>query len=204
MIRGKLFIVSAPSGTGKTTILKKVVSEVRKLAFSVSHTTRAPRRGERDGHDYYFVNKEQFEAIIAADGFLEWAEVHGNYYGTAMAPIKTQLADGNDVILDIDVQGAEIVRQTCQLPKVDIFIVPPDLPELEKRLRGRGTEGPNDIVRRLENAQTEMSQCDNYEYLIVNDQVDRAAKMLTAIIYSERSRDRRTLHGDAVASIGNV
>ena len=198
MTGGKLFIVSAPSGTGKTTILKKVVSLVRKLAFSVSHTTRSPRRTERDGHDYYFVNKEQFEEIIGAGGFLEWAEVHGNYYGTALTPLKKQLAEGNDVILDIDVQGAEIVRRSCLLPNVDIFIAPPDLHELEKRLRGRGTEGQNEIVRRLENARTEMRQCDHYEYLIVNDQVDSAVKMLTSILYAERSRERRTLHGDAV------
>lgn len=203
MIRGKLFIVSAPSGTGKTTILKMVVSEVSKLAFSVSHTTRAPRRGERDGHDYYFVDKDQFEAIVDAGGFLEWAEVHGNYYGTALAPLEKQLAEGNDVILDIDVQGAEIVRRSCLLENVDIFIAPPDLLELEKRLRGRGTEQQTDIVQRLENALAEMSQCDQYDYLIVNDQVDSAMKMLTSILYAERSRERRSLHGDALILIGN-
>jgi len=203
MIRGKLFIVSAPSGTGKTTILKKVVSGVSKLAFSVSHTTRAPRQGEREGCDYYFVDKAQFEAIIAAEGFLEWAKVHGNYYGTALAPLEKQLAEGNDVVLDIDVQGAEIVRRSCLFPNVDIFIAPPDLHELEKRLRGRGTEGQSDIVQRLKNAQKEMGQCDQYEYLIVNDQVDSAAKMLTSILYAERSRERRSLYGDALILIGN-
>lgn len=192
---GKLFIVSAPSGTGKTTILKKVMAEIEGLAFSISHTTRVERESEQDGRDYFFVDKDNFKKMIAADGFLEWALVHDNYYGTALSPLKQQFSQGYDIILDIDVQGAEIVRKADLLPAVHIFIAPPSLTELEQRLRGRGTETESSVIQRLKNARKEMQQHNKYEYLVVNDQVESAVRMLSAIIYAERSRGRRTLQG---------
>lgn len=192
---GNLIIVSAPSGTGKTTILKRVMEQVERLEFSVSHTTRSPRPGEQDGSDYYFVDHRLFEQMIEQDAFLEWARVHDNYYGTAMAPIENKLRRGYDVILDIDVQGADIVRQNPRLEYVDIFIIPPSSAELERRLRQRGTEDEQSIATRLANGVEEMHHSEKYEYLIVNDRVEDAATMLGAIIYAERAKDRRGLNG---------
>lgn len=192
---GNLIIVSAPSGTGKTSILKRVMEQVERLEFSVSHTTRSPRPGEQDGSDYYFVDHRLFEQMIEQDAFLEWARVHDNYYGTAMAPIENKLRRGYDVILDIDVQGADIVRQNPRLEYVDIFIIPPSSAELERRLRQRGTEDEQSIATRLANGVEEMHHSAKYKYLIVNDRVEDAATMLGAIIYAERAEDRRGLNG---------
>ena len=192
---GRLFIISAPSGTGKTSLLKIVMVQVRRLVFSVSHTTRLPRDGERDGNDYYFVTREHFQAMIAAGAFLEWATVHGNYYGTALAPLASELEANRDVILDIDVQGAEIVRRDKRLPATFIFIAPPGMKELECRLRGRGTEKEETIRKRLRNARIEMGSGGKYDYFVINDDLQNAAKMVSAIIYAERARDRRTIEG---------
>lgn len=198
---GTLIILSAPSGTGKTTILKQVMARVGNLAFSVSHTTRKPRKGEVDGKDYCFVSRAGFEKMIAAGAFLEWAEVHDNYYGTALEPLRSQLELGNDIVLDIDVQGAAIIRAEKRLPAVHVFITPPDLHELERRLRGRGTEDEATVVKRLRNAAEEMKACTAYDYVIVNDLVEHAAEVLCSIIYAERARNRRTMDG---RSIGNI
>lgn len=192
---GMLIIVSAPSGTGKTTVLQETMQQVERLVFSVSHTTRQPRPGEQDGRDYFFVSKQQFEEMIKNNGFLEWALVHDNYYGTALASLRAGLDAGFDMVLDIDVQGAEIVRQQSRLETIDIFIAPPDQAELEKRLRRRGTEDEQTILKRLANAVEEMNQCSKYEYLIVNDSVENAVTMLSGIIYAERARKRRALDG---------
>lgn len=192
---GKLFIISAPSGTGKTSLLKIVMSEVERLGFSVSHTTRPEREGERDGKEYYFVTKEEFQKMMAAGEFLEWAMVHGNYYGTALSPLSRQLELNEDVILDIDVQGAEIIRRDGRLPATHIFIAPPDMKELERRLRGRGTEKEQTVQKRLRNAHSEMAHCEKYDYFIINDDLQRAAGLVSSIIYAERVRDRRTAHG---------
>jgi guanylate kinase len=194
-VSGTLIIVSAPSGTGKTTILKQVMAEVNNLAFSVSHTTRAPRKGEVDGQDYRFVDKPHFEKMIQDDAFLEWAQVHDNYYGTALEPLRRQLELGYDVLLDIDVQGAGIIRTGSKLSALHVFIAPPDIAELEKRLRGRGTEDEDTVVKRLKNAVVEMNNCESYEYFIVNDRVENAVRALCGIIYAERARNRRTLDG---------
>jgi guanylate kinase len=194
-VSGTLIIVSAPSGTGKTTILKQVMAEVNNLAFSVSHTTRAPRKGEVDGQDYRFVDKPHFEKMIQDDAFLEWAQVHDNYYGTALEPLRRQLELGYDVLLDIDVQGAGIIRTGSKLSALHVFIAPPDIAELEKRLRGRGTEDEDTVVKRLKNAVVEMNNCESYEYFIVNDRVENAARALCGIIYAERARNRRALDG---------
>ncbi len=200
---GRLFIISAPSGTGKTSLLKIVMSQVRQLVFSVSHTTRPPREGERDGSDYYFVTREQFQAMIAAGAFLEWATVHDNYYGTALSPLASELEVNRDVILDIDVQGADIVRRDKRLPASFIFIAPPGMKELESRLRGRGTEKEETIRKRLQNARLEMGSGEKYDYFVINDDLQNAAKMVSAIIYAERARERRTIEG-LVIDVGSI
>jgi guanylate kinase len=175
--------------------LKQVMAEVNNLAFSVSHTTRAPRKGEVDGQDYRFVDKPHFEKMIQDDAFLEWAQVHDNYYGTALEPLRRQLELGYDVLLDIDVQGAGIIRTGSKLSALHVFIAPPDIAELEKRLRGRGTEDEETVVKRLKNAVVEMNNCESYEYFIVNDRVENAVRALCGIIYAERARNRRALDG---------
>lgn len=195
---GTLFVVSAPSGTGKTTILKQMMAAVPGIVFSVSHTTREPRRGERQGYDYHFVEHVVFQKMINDGDFLEWAEVHGNYYGTAMSPVRAQLDSGLDVVLDIDVQGAGIIRDSSPLPAAYIFVAPPDMAELERRLRGRGTEDEESVLKRLENARREMQHCSEYDYLIVNEKLSEAVTMLSGIVFAERSRNRRTIDGKKV------
>ncbi|MGB5685532.1 MAG: guanylate kinase [Candidatus Electrothrix sp.] len=188
MAEGLLLVVSAPSGCGKTTILKQVMAKVSGLEFSVSHTTRQPRVGELDGSDYHFISKEAFIAIRdqQPSGFLEWAEVHGNFYGTSRQDVEALLVVGKDVVLDIDIQGAEQVRNNAD--PVTVFISPPTLAELERRLRGRGTESTEDLAVRLANAEKEMAAADNYRYLIVNDVLEQAVRDLQAIITAERRR----------------
>ena len=194
-MNGNLFIVSAPSGTGKTSILKRVIDQMEQLEFSVSHTTRLPRKGEQDGRDYHFVSRQVFERMIDENAFLEWATVHDNYYGTALEPVEVKLREGFDVILDIDVQGAEIVRQQSRIDYIDVFIAPPDATELEARLRRRGTEDEQSIATRLANSVEEMLQSSKYRYLVVNDRLEDAVTMLCAIIYAQRAEGRRSLHG---------
>lgn len=202
MTTGRLFVISAPSGTGKTTILRKVMARLPGLVFSVSHTTRTPRPGERDGREYHFVNRTDFEAMRESNQFLEWALVHDNYYGTSRRAIAEQLQRGLDVILDIDVQGAAIIRRSTGLEATHIFISPPGLVELEHRLRGRGTETEESIQLRLNNARIEMQAADDYEYLIVNDVLDEAVDLLSAIILAERARAHRLPSGSPIQLIG--
>lgn len=198
MTTGKLFILSAPSGAGKTTLLKRVMADLPGLAFSVSHTTRLPRAGEVDGVDYHFVSRGQFEAMREQGVFLEWAEVHGNLYGTSRPAVLAQLATGLDVILDIDVQGTAILRNSAAIPSASLFITPPSLSELERRLRGRGTDSEETILLRLKNAGTEMRAAVDYEYLIVNDCLEQAVDTLRAIVIAERSRGHRLPTGQAI------
>lgn len=200
MNQGKLFILSAPSGTGKTTILKKVMASIEGLEFSVSHTTRKPREGERNGKDYHFVDRKEFLAIKENGHFLECADVHGNLYGTSSLVVQEQIESGLDVILDIDVQGARIVKALEDTAGIYIFISPPSLNELERRLRGRGQDSEETIVRRLTNARLEMEAVAEYDYLIVNDNVDETARMFESIILAERSRGRRLINGKAIMS----
>lgn len=195
MERGNLFIISAPSGTGKTTILKKIITEIENIAFSVSHTTRLPRAEEQEGGDYFFIDKEAFAAMRQQDLFLEWAEVHGNLYGTSSDTVQAAVKQGLDIILDIDVQGARQVKEKLGLNGVFIFISPPSLAELAKRLTGRSTETDDVIATRLANAKEEMKSIDQYDYVIVNDTVDRAVEVLKSIIVAERSRKRRNMFG---------
>ena len=188
MVNGKLFIISAPSGTGKTTILKRVISELENVVFSVSHTTRAPRAGEKDGLDYFFIDEEVFQTMQKKGHFLEWAEVHGNFYGTSSHAVKEITDQGKDIILDIDVQGARQVMDKVGDKGVFVFISPPSLEELEKRLVNRGTESDSVIAIRLKNAQDEMKCVERYDYAIVNDQVNLAVEELISIIIDERSK----------------
>lgn len=199
MSDGVLLVISAPSGCGKTTIVNRVMASLNGLVFSVSHTTRSPRAGEIDGMHYHFVDSDSFIALRDQEpsGFLEWAEVHGNLYGTSREEVEKQQAAGNDVILDIDVQGGEQVRSHCC--PVTVFIAPPSLAELERRLRGRGTENEQTLALRLVNAGEEMLAADVYDYLIVNDELDEAVEALRSIIIAERSRRRRTVSGTRIA-----
>ncbi len=198
MENGNLFIISAPSGTGKTTILKRVISELDNVVFSVSHTTRAVRAGEKEGVDYFFVNEDSFKTMQQQGHFLEWAEVHGNFYGTSSHAVKEITEQGKDIILDIDVQGARQVMDKVGVKGVFVFIAPPSLQDLKKRLTSRGTESESVIEIRLKNAQDELKSLEHYSYLIVNDQVDQAVEVLKSIIIAERSKKRRSVAGVAL------
>ena len=197
MSKGSLFVISAPSGTGKTTILKKIMDEVERLTFSVSHTTRQPRKGERDGVDYHFVDKPVFTRMREKGDFLEWAEVHGNYYGTSAGQVDKQLARGYDEVLDIDVQGARQVREIA-VDAVTVFIAPPSWEEQKKRLSARGTDSAETIELRLANGRREMEDAHLYQYLIINKTVAEAADILRAIILARRSATRRSPDGLAL------
>ena len=188
--RGTLFVVSSPSGGGKGTIIRHVLDVVPNLSYSVSFTTRAPRLGEVDGREYFFVNRENFEEMVAAGEFLEWACVHGNFYGTAKNQILTETAAGADIILEVDVQGAASVRQLL-MDSVSIFILPPSLDVLRQRLLARGTDSPEELEVRLRNAPQELKQYSAFDYVIINDEIDRAAGQLASIIHAERARCMR-------------
>lgn len=182
-----LFIVSAPSGGGKTSLVKALLGSLTHLRVSVSHTTRPMRPGERDGVNYHFITVPEFERMIAAGEFLEHAQVFGNYYGTSRVWVEQQLAAGTDVILEIDWQGAQQIRRLfpgC----VGIFIVPPSREILEQRLRGRGSDGDEVIRRRLAEAVTEISHYDEYDYLVVNDDFAAALTDLQSIVRAQRHR----------------
>lgn len=184
---GNLFIISAPSGTGKTTLLKEVQLRLPEIRFSVSFTTREPRKGEVHGRDYFFISKDEFLRGIREGRFLEWACVHGNYYGTDKGMIEEWLSNGLEVILDIDVQGARTIK--CQYPFAStIFILPPSWEELERRLRSRGTDSDEVIRRRLSNASKEISEAFWYDYIVINDEISKAVGELITIITSFRYR----------------
>ncbi|MEN8188950.1 MAG: guanylate kinase [Thermodesulfobacteriota bacterium] len=197
MTVGKLFVLSAPSGGGKTTLLKRVMADLRGLCFSISHTTRAPRSGERDGVDYHFVDRQEFKRLQKENSFLEWAEVHDNLYGTSRGAVQSQLAAGDDVIMDIDIQGAVQVGADT-IDSVSIFISPPSLAELERRLRGRATDSEETILLRLANAAREMGAAAGYDYLIINDDLEQATDMLRAVILAERARGHRLASGELI------
>ena len=191
--RGELFILSAPSGTGKTTLIRGMMQELGRfgdIVFSVSHTTRPPRAGEVPGRDYHFVSRETFQEMIEEDQFLEWATVHKHLYGTSKAEVHRRLEEGVDVILDIDVQGAE--RVMASHPEAhSIFIMPPSFGDLERRLRGRGLDDPEQIGTRLAVSLQEMACYDRYRYVIVNDDARRASDVLASIILEKRHRLER-------------
>ena len=188
--RGTLFVVSSPSGGGKGTIIEHVLEKVENLSYSVSYTTRAPRSKEVAGREYFFVSRDTFEEMIAAGEFLEWACVHGNFYGTAKNQILEQTAVGADIILELDVQGAAKVRQLL-MDSVSVFILPPSYEVLKQRLIARGTDSAEELAIRLRRAPEELREYSNFDYVIINDEVDKAARQLASIIYAERARCMR-------------
>ena len=197
-MKGKLIIISSPSGGGKGTLIKEVLKRVPDLAYSVSMTTRSRRPGEEDGRDYNFVTKEQFESFRLEGGFLEYAEVHGNCYGTSAALTRELTDAGNDVILEIDVQGAASVVEKVH-DAVSIFILPPSFEALAERLRRRATEDDAQLALRLRNAFDEVSRYSSFEYVVVNDNLDDAAAKLESVILAERQR--RTRQTEAIRDI---
>jgi guanylate kinase len=192
MNTGSLILISAPSGAGKTSLVKSVLDNDTEIVVCVSHTTRAMRDGERNGENYHFVEDTEFDSMIAAGAFLEHADVFGKRYGSSRHEVERCRADGKDVILEIDWQGADQVRDMLA-DAVSIFILPPSITELEKRLHGRGQDSADAIQRRLAEAKTDMAQAARYDYLIVNDDFDRAQRELLSIIQSTRLRRERQL-----------
>jgi guanylate kinase len=187
--RGLLFVVSAPSGTGKTTVVERLVQCVPDLALSRSYTSRTARAGEADGIDYNFITRARFEEMAAAEGFLEWAQVFGNLYGTGAADAERDLAAGRDLVLVIDVQGARQVRQRRE-DTVGIFVLPPSFEVLERRLRGRSADTEEAMQRRLQTARDEVTAFSEYDYVVVNDELESCVDRLRAIVLAERARLR--------------
>lgn len=197
-LKGNLIIISSPSGGGKGTIIKEVLDSLPDVGYSVSLTTRAPRFGEEDGKHYYFVSKLKFEEKINADGFLEYAEVHGNWYGTSRKQTENVTNAGKDILLEIDVQGA--IQVMGKMPEaVSIFIMPPSFDVLKARLTSRATEGMEDLALRLRNSHEEVKQYDKFKYVVINDEVRVASKKISAIICAERQT--RVRQNEAVRSI---
>jgi guanylate kinase len=191
--RGLLFVVSAPSGTGKTTVVERLVQVTPDLAMSRSYTSRAIRPGEADGIDYNFITRTRFEEMVAANAFLEWADVFGNLYGTCGEDAERELAAGRDLVFVIDVQGARQVRSRCP-GTVGIFVLPPSFDVLEQRLRGRSKDSEEAMQRRLQTARDEVAAFVEYDYVVVNDELDACVERLRGIVLAERSRLRSMLH----------
>jgi guanylate kinase len=187
--RGLLFVVSAPSGTGKTTVVEQLVREFSDLALSRSYTSRALRPGEVDGIDYNFVTRTRFEAMVAADAFLEWADVFGNLYGTCAEDAERELGVGRDLVLVIDVKGARQVRRRCT-GTVGVFVMPPSFEVLEQRLRGRSQDSEEAMQRRLQTARDEVAAFMEYDYVVVNDELAACVDRLRSIVLAERARLR--------------
>jgi len=206
--RGMLIVVSSPSGGGKGTLIDRVLKVVEGISYSVSYTTRAPRGPEQNGREYFFVSTAEFEEMIRRNEFLEWANVYGHLYGTHREQVERERAGGADIILEIDVQGAESIRTKIPDP-VTIFILPPSFELLRQRLIARKTDSPADLERRLRGAPAEVEQYKHFEYVILNDDINRASAQLAAVIYAERAQRERqevrlkdTLMDFASVSIG--
>jgi guanylate kinase len=193
--RGLLLVVSAPSGTGKTTVVERLVQVTPDLALSRSYTSRSIRTGETDGIDYNFITRTRFEEMVAADAFLEWADVFGNLYGTSADDAERQLAAGRDLVLVIDVQGARQVRARCP-GTVGVFVLPPSYDVLERRLRGRSKDSEAAMQRRLRTARDEVAAFVEYDYVVVNDELDACVDRLRAVLTAERAR-LRSMRGAA-------
>jgi guanylate kinase len=191
--RGLLFVMSSPSGAGKTTLSKKLIEADNNIAMSISVTTRNPRPGEVDGRDYYFISKEKFESMVAAKELLEWANVFGNLYGTPRKPVDDALAKGRDVLFDIDWQGTQQLAQAMEDDLVRLFILPPDADSLRTRLIGRNQDASAVIAKRMAEAGREISHWPEYDYVVVNENVDLAHREVVAILTAERLRRRRQL-----------
>ncbi|OGP53424.1 MAG: guanylate kinase [Deltaproteobacteria bacterium RBG_13_52_11] len=191
--RGILFVVSAPSGAGKTTLVRKVISQLPRVSLSVSCTTRAPRPGEQEGVDYFFITRDEFSAMEREGKFIEWAHVHGDLYGTPRANLE-RLQHGEDLVLEIDTQGARKIRETFS-EGVLIFILPPSLKVLGERIKARGGDSEEAIQARLQNAHKELDQKAWYDYIVVNTEIEEATRELASIIIAERCKTARILAG---------
>jgi guanylate kinase len=183
---GKILVLSGPSGCGKSSLISEILKTEKDIYFSISTTTRAIREGEKEGVNYHYISVEQFEKEIEEGAFLEWAKVHGNYYGTSLKPIYRAIEEGKLVILDIDVQGHAIVREKFPRILTSVFLTTPSKEELKRRLLHRGTDSESVIETRLQNAVTEMDRMDEYEYLLINDDFQKALEQLHALVQSAR------------------
>ncbi len=192
-MKGSIFIVSAPSGAGKTTLCKMLIQSMPDIIHSISYTTRPPRPGEVDGKDYYFVKEDRFLEMVRKGEFLEWAEVHGNLYGTSKQKLLETINNGTDVILDIDVQGASQIRAQ-QIDATFIFILPPSMEVLKERLTKRQTDTEEIIQRRLQKAREEIKQYRSYDYVIINDELEVALEQLKAVVLSQRLKTEKIPH----------
>jgi guanylate kinase len=201
---GKLFVVAAPSGAGKSTLVKALLQHEPHLAVSVSHTTRAPRGQEQDGREYHFVRVDEFEQMVSASQFFEYARVHGNWYGTSRKSVETLLAAGKDVVLEIDYQGALQIRSLFPAALL-VFILPPSWDELAQRLRGRGEDLPEVISERLVNARQEVAQAPRFDFVIINGSLDKALADLRAVVREQpealRFAAQRANHPDVFAAL---
>ncbi len=189
--RGLMFVLASPSGAGKTSMAKRILAEDSDISLSVSATTRAPRTGERDGVDYHFVDDARFDALVETGSLLEWAHVFGNRYGTPREPVRDALAVGHDILFDIDWQGTQQLKARDSKDVVSIYILPPSLAELEKRLRSRGTDSEEVIADRMSRAASEISHWGEYDYVLVNDDFDACLEQIRAILGAERHRRSR-------------
>ena len=201
MRQGIPIVVSAPSGGGKTTLCRRLMEKLSGLEFSISHTTRAPRGQEKDGVDYHFVSEDEFKKLISEDKFLEWAEVHGNYYGSSLDAARKQLAAGRDVLFDIDIQGGYQIKE--KMPEaVLIFIVPPSMKVLEERLRGRASDAEEVIQKRLKAAREEIEGAVKYSHWIINDELDCALETFSSVVVAGRVElsDKQTMMNQVLGS----
>lgn len=189
-MQGQLFVISAPSGTGKSTLIKTLRGRMDGLGYSVSYTSREPRGKESNGVDYHFVSQAVFKAMIDRDEFVEWAQVYDDLYGTAVSTLKAQVSNDLDVLLDLDIQGARNIRRHFE-DSVLIFVLPPSMGVLEQRLRGRSTNSEETIKARMKKAVQEIKSCLIYDHILINDDLDAAVDELRAIVIAERSRARR-------------
>ena len=188
--KGDIFVISAPSGTGKTTLVRLLLSRFPTLSFSISYTTRLPRPGEVDGQHYFFVSEKEFKRSIARGEMLEWAKVYGHYYGTPLHFVKEKIAAGKDVILDIDIQGAQEVKK--KIPEaILIFIIPPSWEELQRRITNRSTDSLEVIKKRLKAARKEIKVARNFDYIVINDILENALQELTSIIQATKARTNK-------------
>jgi guanylate kinase len=193
-----MFVISSPSGAGKTTLCRRLITEVPGVTLSISATTRAIRSGETDGVDYYFRDEQQFRDLIERDEFLEWAHVHGNYYGTPRAEVEAHLVEGTDVVFDVDWQGARELKTMRPGDVVSVFILPPSIPKLKQRLEGRPGSTPESVKSRLGGAGQDVRRWGEYDYAILNDNLETAFADLRAILMTERTKRSRAALGKLV------
>ncbi len=194
MKRGDLFVISGPSGVGKTILCRRLLKQVSGISFSVSYTTRVPRKGETDGIDYHFITRDKFKEMVTAGAFLEWAGIYEESYGTGRSEVLSRLDLGEDILLDIDVHGARQVRRPFP-EAILIFLLPPSWSALEARLKGRGTEDPSKLRLRMANARSELEAVHEYDFAVINDDLSRATEDLKSIVLAQRCRTSRVLEG---------